>query len=45
MLKMRSTRPLNIGSLNPAGAAKLSLYPVKSFARRRAIFSIYVIKK
>ena len=45
MLKIRSTDPANTGSLNPAGAAKLSLYPIKSRAERRAVFSIYTIAK
>ena len=42
VLKMRSTLPANIGSFKPAGAAKLSLYPVKSLAERRAVISIYI---
>ena len=45
MLKIRSTDPANIGPLKSAGAAKLSLYPVKSFAERRAMFSISIIVK
>ena len=43
--KIKSTLPVNITSLLPAGTAYESLYAVKSLALGRAIVSIYKITK